>query len=170
MAYSLNRSLAIHEAGHCAAAWLLGHKIKSVHLGDGRSGGIELGRVPGWPAAEALEAAAMIALAGSESERSWNARNPDAPPGWLERVAEGRGHDLQLARAVALHACAGDVDLAKYWLGQHVRGRVLSLTGYGSEDQGDERFWRLTAALAGVLRSEWVLTGREARRVLERAA
>lgn len=129
--YSLKKSLAIHEAGHCAAAWLLGHKIKGVHLGDGLTGGVELARAPGWPSAEAMQARTVILLAGSDAERTWCAQNPDAPAAWLERVTEGRTHDLDRARAVALRVCGSDVALAKTYLGC-VRDQVLDLTGRNS--------------------------------------
>lgn len=113
--YPLDKSLSIHEHCHVAAAWMLGHKVKAVRLGDETAGkhaaaGMTELAPRRLPSAEAIEERTMIVVAGSEGERVWNARHPDAPAGWLERVAAARGHDLDLAKALALAACADDED------------------------------------------------------------
>jgi hypothetical protein len=172
-AYSRKRAVAVHEAGHTVTAYLHGCKFKSVSLGDGRRhGSFAPAPARGCFTPEVLERRGMVLLAGSEAERVWCARAPGAPGApadWLERATAGRGRDLQSARVLAEYACAGDVSLCKSWLG-HIRGQVLGLTGRGSGDCGDERFWQLTSALADALRSSWILRGKEATRVLDRAA
>lgn len=165
--FGRRRSAAVHEAGHAAAAWLLGIKVKGLTLGADRDeGAVDLGgygRRSGDPGA--VEDRAVVLLIGSETERVWAASTRGAPDDWLGRMRDGRLGDMSQFRQVAALVAGPDDDRAHAWY-THVRGRALKATGRRRAGEGDASYWDLVGDLAGTLLEAGELSGAEARRIL----
>jgi len=195
--HSPGRRVAIHEAGHAVMAYLLGRPFTSISIeADDESLGRVCHRLPGsWfrpdieitaRARNMIEDRVMILLAGTETERAWTQRQPDAPEGWEQDADDGAEHDLHAAMDVASYVSDGDVpELEAYF--EWLRQRVLGYTGRGAGfdvaaitpdppaflvrhyREGNDRFWVLVTALADAVQTAGSLSWPRSRDVLRDA-